>query len=369
MVANFSNHQILLRNALIDPVSILDYSVSEWELLLRLVRRVKLLGYLAVELERRGLSNKIPVRAANQLRSGLIRAKKFQQLVRWELDRITWALDGTNIPVMVLKGGAYMLAELPSAEGRFFIDLDIMVPQEQLDQVEACLLKRGWRHREISTYDEHYYRAWSQEIPALIHRERETEVDIHHTIAPVTSRIRVDARLLFDDAITASNPEYRILCPVDMVLHCSVNLFQNNELADDLRDLLDLHSMLRVFPHEDTQFWEKMISRANQLRLGRPLFYGIRFTRLIFQTPVPENIENTLNQKPGLFSRWIMNSLVPSALLPLHPDHPSRFAQFARFLLYLRSHWIRMPFHLLISHLAYKCYLRLRPPSKPMIKK
>ena len=156
-------------------------------------------------------------------------------------------------------------------------------------------------------------------------------------------------------------PEYGYLsCRYGAAL--LVNLFQNNELADDLRFAPD--SMLRVFPHEDTQFWEKMISRANQLRLGRPLFYGIQFTRLIFQTAVPEKIENTLNQKPGLFSRWIMNALVPSALLPLHPDHPSRFAQFARFLLYLRSHWIRMPFHLLIPHLAYKCYLRLRPVSR-----
>jgi hypothetical protein len=358
---SFSDHRRLLLNALIEPDSVVGYTVPEWELLLRLARKVKLLGFLAIELEKRALLDKIPVRAANQLRSGLIRAKKLQQQAQWELNRITWALKDDQIPIIVLKGAAYTLAKLPSAEGRFFVDLDIMVPKEHLDQVEAVLLKKGWNHREISAYDEHYYRAWAHEIPALIHRERETEVDIHHTIAPVTSRVKIDARLLFDDAMITSSVNHKILCPVDMVLHCAVNLFQNNELADDLRDLLDLHDALTVFAKEDPGFWAKLTERANLLRLGKPLFYGLQFTRLIFQTPVPANTENELNNRPFIFSRWLMLVLVPPALFPLHPDKPSKYARLARFLLYLRSHWIRMPLRLLLPHLAYKCYLLVVP--------
>jgi hypothetical protein len=361
MTRNLPDHHRLLLNALNNPASVVEYKIPDWELLLRLVRRVKLLGFLAAELERRDLLDKIPVRAANQLRSGLIRAKKLQQLAHWELNRIASALKDTPVPMIVLKGAAYALAKLPSAEGRYFVDLDIMVPKESLDQVEALLLKKGWRHRDISAYDERYYRAWSHEIPALIHRERETEIDIHHTIAPVTSRVKIDTCHLFDDAMTPSHTNYKILCPVDMVLHCAVNLFQNNELADDLRDLLDLHGSLAVFGNEDPGFWRKLIERANQLCLGKPLFYGIQFSRLVFQTPVPGNVENELNEKPSIFSRSIMHFLVPPALFPLHPDKPSKYARLARFLLYLRSHWIRMPLHLLLPHLAYKCYLMVVP--------
>lgn len=361
MTFKFADHHRLLHNALIDPASVVKYRNPDWELLLRLARRVKLLGFLAVELDKRGLLDKIPIRAANQLRSGLIRAKKLQQQARWELNRISWALKDYQIPLIVLKGAAYALAKLPSAEGRFFVDLDIMVPKEHLDQVEAQLLRKGWRHHDISAYDEHYYRAWSHEIPALIHGERETEIDIHHTIAPVTSRVKIETHLLFEAAIKACNADYKILCPVDMVLHSAVNLFQNNELADDLRDLLDLHDALVFFGEADPAFWSKLIQRANKLRLGKPLFYGIQFGRLIFHSPVPENLEHQLNEKPFIFSRWIMRSLVPQALFPLHPDNPSRFARLARLLLYLRSHWIRMPLHLLVPHLAYKCYLVVMP--------
>ncbi len=360
MKLSLSNHHQLLLKAIIDPDALAQYSHTEWELLLRLARKVKLLGFLAVELERKKLLDTIPVRAANQLRSGLIRIKKQQQLTFWELDRINWALKSIQTPLIVLKGVAYQLAELPTAEGRFFVDLDILIPKGNLDRVEKALLKEGWKHREISAYDEHYYRAWSHEIPALIHQERETEIDIHHTISPIISKIKIDSCLLIDAAITTQSG-HKILNPTDMVLHCAVNLFQNNDLIDNLRDLLDLHDELQCFASQDLAFWDKLIERANQLQLGRPLYYGMQYSRLIFQTAIPQNTEQRLIQKPSLILQLIMQQLVPLALFPLHPDKASKRAKFARFLLYIRSHWIRMPFYLLIPHLLYKMLLRFKP--------
>ena len=45
-------------------------------------------------------------------------------------------------------------------------------------------------------------------------------------------------------------------------------------------------------------------------------------------------------------------------------EHPRRTVPAtARWLLYLRSHWLRMPPLLLARHLGYKAYLRWRPSS------
>ncbi len=359
MQLELAAHQRLLLRAIVEPASVVAYSNADWELLLRLARKSELLGFLAIELEEAELITRIPVRAARQLRSRLAEIRSLQQQVRWELNRINWALGNAQIPIVALKGAAYLFAGLPFSRGRYFGDLDVLVPKERMDEFEAMLLAKGWQHPQISAYDEHYYRAWSHEIPALIHGDRTTELDAHHTIAPVTSRVRIDAQLLFDSAISSDQAGCKILCPVDMALHCAVNLFQNNELADDLRDLLDLHAMLCHFSAADSNFWMKLIARANQLRLGVALFYGLQFAGRVFQTPVPANLEADLNQKPGKLSQWIMHLLVPSALFPLHPEAPSRFAQLARLALYLRSHWIRMPPHLLLLHVGYKCYAAL----------
>ena len=355
-------HHWLLSNALTNPASLVEYNAAKWELLLRLARKVKLLGRLATDLKDRELLDQIPVRAANLLQSSLIQAKRLQQIAHWELNRISWALKDTNIPIIVLKGAAYSLAGLPGSAGRIYVDLDIMVPKDRLSDVESVLIKKGWtKHPTLSAYDDHYYRAWSHEIPPLAHPERETEVDIHHTISPPTNRLKINTGLLFEAAVAAGNSGYMILCPVDMVLHCTVNLFQNNELADDLRDLLDIHDLLLFFSRNEPGFWKKLTERANQLNLGKSLFYGMYFCRLIFQTPIPENLENNLNEKPSAGSRWIMHYLVSQALFPLHPDRHSKLAKLARTLLYLRSHWIRMPIHLLLPHLAYKTYLAIFP--------
>lgn len=355
------DHHKLLLDALINPDCLADYNIADWELLLRLARKVKLLGHLAAELDKRGLLEEIPVRAANMLRSGLIQAKRLQQLTHWELNRISWALQSIGVPIVVLKGVAYSLAGLPESEGRTYVDLDVMVPKDALASVELELNQSGWVCQKLSAYDEHYYRVWSHEIPPLTHIERETEVDIHHTITQPTSGIKVNPDLFFEAAVSVEGTNYKILNPIDMVLHCAVNLFQNNELAGDLRDLLDCHDLLVFFSEKEVDFWKQLIERANQLSLGRPLFYALHFSVLMFKTPVPNKITDTLNNKPSAAVLWMMNKLVPIALFPLHPDKPSKRDRVARTLLYLRSHWIRMPLYLLLPHLLYKSYLAISP--------
>jgi hypothetical protein len=53
-----------------------------------------------------------------------------------------------------------------------------------------------------------------------------------------------------------------------------------------------------------------------------------------------------------------MDSLVPMALFPPHPEDAGGDIHVARWLLYLRAHWVRMPPLMLARHLGYKAYLR-----------
>ena len=347
------HHQILLQ-ALINPQYLVNFSNTEWELLIRLARRVKLLGRLALLLQSQGLWNTVPLRIENQLTSALVQARKFQQLAQWELDRVMWALKDFDTSIIVLKGIAYRLAELPYSEVRLSVDLDLLAPKEDLADIESLLMIKGWKHRPISAYDEHYYRVWSHEIPPLVHTERETEVDIHHTLTPLTSGLKIDLGLLFDSATAVQNTKIRLLCPADMVIHCALNLFQNNEIANDLRDLLDLHDLMIFFSNKDPGFWLQLTDRANQLKLGRAVFYGLHFSQHIFKTPIPEDIIAHLHSKPSKLKLWSMRKLVPLALFPQHPDKPKKSEALARLILYLRSHIIRMPLYILLPHLMYK---------------
>jgi hypothetical protein len=356
----------LLLAALNAPQTLVDLTAADWELLLRVARRVRLLGRLEVQLSRAGLLNGIPARAANHLRAARTVIEHRRTLVAWEVNRLLWGSRETDIPLILLKGSAYVLADLPSASGRLFADIDLLVPEANLSEVEDSLVRHGWLKMPVSPYDDRYYRVWMHEIPPLRHRERGTEIDIHHRILPRTSRLRSEPAALFADARPLQNRRLKILAPADMVLHALVHLFLEGDPEEGLRfrDLLDVHDLLQHYGSEPG-FWEGLAPRARQLGWQRPLFYGLRFAQRLFGTEVPQAVlEAAAKDAPPWPIRILMDKLVPLALLPGHPDFATRQAALARQILYLRAHWLRMPLWLLIRHLTYKSWLRFRGVGK-----
>ena len=356
----------LLLHALRSPQELRGLSPAEWDLLIRLARHARVLGRVEADLARTGGLGAVPERAANHLRSARNLVRHRQTLLAWELNRVAWALNGLDVPLIVLKGAAYVQARLPAAQGRLFADLDLLVAESRLDEVEKTLLGRGWYRMPLDPYDERYYRTWMHEIPPLRHRERETEVDTHHAILPRTSRLNPSASLLISAARPLSDPRLRVLAPTDMVLHALVHLFLEGDPQEGLRfrDLLDVHDLLQHFGQERA-FWSELGPRARELSLERPLYYGLRFARRLLGREIPEEVlRDAQSGAPPWPMRALMDRLVPLAVLPEHPDHMRRRAAIARWLIYTRAHWLRMPPALLIRHLAYKAWLRLRGREK-----
>ena len=352
----------LLLNALNNPENLPALSLEDWELLIRVARRVRLLGRLETDLSRIGLLEDIPPGAANHLRAARNVIAHRNTLVTWEINRILWALKGSDAPIILLKGAAYLLADLPPAHGRIFADVDLLTPEERVEEIEEKLISHGWLKTQIDPYDDRYYRVWMHEIPPLRHRERGTEIDIHHRILPRTSRLKSDPTLLFEAACPLPGTRLHILAPADMVLHSLVHLFLECDPREGLRlrDLLDVHLLLQHYGREQS-FWDDLAPRAFKLGLERPLFYGLRFARRFFDTPIPDTVLKEIKDaRPSRPILWLMDHLVPLAILPGHPDFKYPWATIARQLLYLRAHWLRMPPLMLARHLSYKAYLRFR---------
>ena len=351
----------MLTTLLRTPESSLDLDLQGWDLLIRQARNANLLPRIAWLLQDNGLRDQAPVPVRKHLDSAKIMAQAMDRSVRWEVRQIAKALSETNLPVLLLKGGAYILGGLPAGKGRIFQDLDIMVPKARLQEVEQALLMHGWIYTKRDAYDQKYYRQWMHELPPLRHIKRKTTLDVHHTILPETGPLNPNPDKLFASAVDlAEQPGLKILCPEDMVLHSAVHLFHDGELENGLRDLADLDSLLRGFAQSE-DFWAGLISRGQELGLSRPLFYALTYCSRILDTPVPAIcIQRTApgSPKPGLF--FCMDQLFSKALEPAHPTCSTLLTKPARFLLYLRGHRLRMPLRLLIPHLLTKSTFRLR---------
>ncbi len=354
--------QQLLLLAFNSPNSLAKLSMQEWELLIRMVRANKLLASLAAKIALTCPNMTIPAKVTENFQAAQQLVDYRKKLVIWELNRLNRTLVELNIDMVVLKGGAYIIQGLQMATGRLLSDIDLLIPKQDIERVEKHLLTHGWQTTQLDEYDQQYYRTWMHEIPALRHRDRFIEVDIHHTILPLTSRLRPDPRQLLADAVMVDNSVCKILSPCDMVLHSAVHLFYDAELnASDFRDLLDLHELLSLFSLQDADFWMRLDKRAGELGLHRPLYYALYFTKQLFSTKVPTDLLRDNKGRPPNSIRILMEYCVPLALLPEHPDYPEKKVSFIRWLLYIRSHYLRMRLSLLIPHLWKKSKKRLQP--------
>jgi hypothetical protein len=334
---------------------VLGLEPADWDILIRQARRALLLPRICAILEKRGLLNRIPAGPLAHLEAGRVIADKQSQAIRWEVNRILDALQEVGEPVILLKGAAYVMADLDIAHGRIFSDVDILVPKDKLHHAEAALMLNGWATIQHDAYDQRYYRTWMHELPPMMHMKRQTVIDVHHAILPETARLHPGPVKLRAAAQAVSGADnLQVFAPADMILHSATHLFSDGELEHGLRDLSDLDGLLRHFSGEP-DFWQRLADRARELDLARPLYYALRYTRRILATPVPDSAVAMAGAgRPFWLLEKFMDALFVRALRPDHPSCADVFTPAARGLLYVRSHWLRMPPLLLVQHLLHK---------------
>jgi len=348
----------LLLSLLAKPQQMADLDLQTWDVFIRQARNADLLGRVYELVAEYQLFDDVPLPVRPHLLSARRVARRHRAMVRFELGNLLGILAGLETPVVVLKGAAYVLAGLPVAAGRVFSDIDLMVAKDHLDEAEKLLKVQAWL-ASADSYDDKYYRKWMHELPPLQHLKRHTLLDLHHAILPQTARLKPSSAKLFAAAVAVDDyPNAYVLCPEDMVLHSATHLFQDDEFKHGARDLVDLDTLLRHFA-EDEGFWQRLVSRGEVMDLSRPLYYALRFCQRMLETPVPESVmvQAARVGRPVGPLAFCMDKLLERALVADHPMCVDHFTGLAKWLLYIRSHYLRMPFHLLIPHLLHKAFI------------
>jgi hypothetical protein len=328
---------LTLARALADPTSLaLD---TDWIGLVTTARAEQLLGTLAYRLD--GLP--LPEDVALLLADARASAENGRRTALWEAEMARRALAPLACPVVLLKGTAFVAAGLAAGRGRSIGDLDILVPRASLEAVEAALIAAGWEWVKPDPYDDDYYRRWMHELPPLIHRERDRMIDVHHTILPLTARIRPDAAALLAGAQPLGNG-LSVLSPNDMLVHAAAHLFADGDLAGGLRNLWDVHCLIEEHGVEGLE------ARAAHHGLSHEVARALRLSHRLFGTPVPVGK-----------ARWA-DALYLRRLLA-RDDWGRPIRPLTRLAFYIRSHWLRMPPAMLARHLWAKWRRQGHRPS------
>ncbi len=389
----------LLLKALREPGCLTGFDLAAWDRLLPPARAAGLLARLAVLADDLGLTPQLPAPVQPHLTAARTLAERQRRAVLWEARKLDEALGPTGMPVLLLKGAAYVLGGLPSARGRLFADIDILVPKAELGQAEARLMLHGWHATQHSDYDQRYYRQWMHELPPMTHLRRGSSLDVHHNLLPETARLKTRPERIVEDA--SPLPGYRCLrLPrlEDLVLHSATHRFFEGEWQMGLRDLVDLDALLRLGAARPG-WWEALLARAVELNLTYPLALALRYAQRLLATPVPEAVATELGLgrpslaamnerrhghaalggapadpdsvgrqsladtperpevktvRPGRIGWLWRDALFLRGLSATHSDCALPGTDLAGFVLYVRAHWLRMPLRLLLPHLLHK---------------
>ncbi len=275
-------------------------------------------------------------------------------MARYLLLGLTRAFDAMPEKLVLLKGAAYVAQGIPFSVGRMFDDVDLMVSRGVLDDVESRLHEAGWLSEKPDAYDQHYYRAWAHELPPMRHPRFLLQLDVHHTILPVTGRLRPDAAKLMEAAVPIPGGPWCALSPADQVLHVAVHLFQDSDCVDRFRELVDVDALIRAYGGRTLD--NALPNHAAIHGLGRPLWYALRYARAWLGTPVSPELALAVDAfAPPVIVQRTMDTLVHRALFPRHPDgRPPRRSPVSHRFLAARAVWLRMPPWLLAYHATMK---------------
>ena len=349
----------LLQDALLNPQSVRTLNNTELNQLLSQARNSRLLAALGLRLADSGVLESLPYAASRHWTSGVVIHEKQRRDLHFECEKILEILAPLGEKLVLLKGAAYILGNLPAGRGRLVTDIDIITPVTSLARVEAALKQAGWSGSLMSAYDEHYYRKWGHEIPPLTNRTRGTTLDVHHNILPPTSDAQVDASILWENLLEIKSGVYT-LSHSDIVIHSATHLFHEGEFHHGLRDLWDLDRMLRDFPLHDSDFWHSLVLRAQSLDLTGSLYHALNYSGQVFNTPIPKEVLKSVETPSRRLRKPIMDFLFKRAFTPDPVQSRIPFRDIALFALYIRSHYLRMPLYLLLPHLLRKAWRKQR---------
>lgn len=329
-----------LIDLLVNPEVCAGLNSVEWNTILPMAQRTQVIGQWGRQALRCGLDADLPSAVQHRVDLAILTSQRRADAVQWELQGIRRAVP-KEIPLVVLKGAAHVLANDDCGQGRIFSDIDIMVPRDHLDAAESALVACGWQPGATSAYDARYYREWMHELPPMMHVRRRTVLDLHHSILPVISPYRLDPQLLFEVAKPVWDGVF-VLDALDRIVHCAVHLVVEGDVEKILRGAYDLHMLLKQHV-EGTGGQTRLLSRAVDLGVMPLVKHALSAAEILF---------NAQSQASAIGTTALARHLVVAARA--NADASIHMPLLTRLVIVIAAHRAKMPLSVLLPHLLRK---------------
>jgi hypothetical protein len=217
-----------------------------------------------------------------------------------ELDRVMRLLDRSGMPTLVFKGPVLGRLAYGDENLRPSVDLDILVPADQLGHVDALIRKEGYRRlnpdasplrrriRFLFQHEHHYARG-----------ELVYNLDIHATAVKPSLGYRIPFETLHARAQEIQIGDRSFLTPSveDMLQLLCYHGAKDRWVR--LRRICDINELVRRHPDLE---WEAVLTRARVARGERIVALGLHLAHTVLDLPLPESVRRFMDQHPSMIA-------------------------------------------------------------------
>lgn len=251
-----------------------------------------------------------------------------------ELAKVLTTLSAAGIPVLVLKGALLAETVYGNLALRPMSDLDLLIPRERIHDIPQVLAPLGYH---LNAGEAGYSFAYDTLFCGEIILYKETPVlpvvlDVHWHLLAVewfhhSGDVDLDALWETVCPLTIDGTPARQLCPEDNLLHLCLHAGISHSYVY-LLNLIDIDHAIAAYGDLN---WDRFLQRARDFQVRSAVYFGLRFTRDLFDTPIPDRVMDDL--RPGRFRCWGVRRLADPERLVLGAQPP--LSRRSRYLLHL----------------------------------
>jgi len=277
------------RHALI--IQKLSRSTLDWDALLALGRRHSVFPLLYRHLAT-VVRQDVPPESLNRLKE-LYQGNTARNLfLLGELERVLHALAERGVTAIPYKGPVLAIAGYGDLSLRRFVDLDVIVRRDDVEQAIDTLTGLGYRVEPVLSPSQQAFLIRTQHDLAFKRDEGRLIVELHWEVAPRLFATELAAENLWPQATTRAvgGGEVLALAPEDMLLslcvHGSKHLWERLAWICDIAEWLAAHPGLR---------WPELLAQAERTGQQRMLFVGLRLAAELLDAPLPESAAKAID--------------------------------------------------------------------------
>lgn len=218
-----------------------------------------------------------------------------------ELERLLPSITYPGCQPVVLKGAGLAQTLYAEPEQRWFIDLDILVPRQEVDEVCNRLQDIGYQPHTGSR-DAEYYEKYH--LHRMMVGPQGSCVEIHWDLTLPNSVYGFDVVGVFSRAREMSLGGVTTLTasPVDQIFH---GVYQN--IADGYLDLRRVLDFVLLMKNMETADWLYLIKEANRTGMGQALALSLNIVKEIAGVEPPAQFRDEFHL--GKFNARIFKGL------------------------------------------------------------